>query len=95
MSRLTKKVKDTIFRGKRERQQEIQALIQMFEERTAGISKEEAFNQLDTKTSWDFILLLRIADDAQLGKTKSILYSYKLGYLAGLEASGKKVEQDG
>lgn len=31
----------------------------------------------------DFIMLLNLAEYGQLGKSKAIVYAYKLGYLAG------------
>lgn len=42
----------------------------------------------------EFIRLLSLADNAHLGKSKAILYAYKIGYLAGQEKQEqKKAEQ--
>lgn len=91
----TLKFKNIFGRKIKKKDQEIKALIEMFEERTAEFSKEAAFNKLDTEDSWDFILLLKLADQYQLGKSLSILYAYRLGYLEGLKDGRNQVGQDG
>lgn len=68
---------------KKELQMEVQELIEMYEKRTAAISKEKAMDLLDSEKSWDFVLLLKIAESEPLGKSKAILYAFRLGYLAG------------
>ena len=69
---------------KKEFQKEVQELIEMYEKRTAAISKEQAMDHLlDTEKSWDLVSLLKIAESEPLGKSKAILYAFRLGYLAG------------
>lgn len=55
-----------------------------FQQKTADYKGEDIW-EFD-----EFIRLLSLADNAYLGKTKSILYAYKLGYLAGQEKQDKE-----
>lgn len=75
---------------RKELQKEARELIEMYEKRTAAISKEKAMDLLDTEESWDFASLLKIAESQPLGKSKAILYAFRLGYLAG----NQTLEQD-
>lgn len=72
-----------MFRKKKESQKEVQELIEMYEKRTAAISKEQAMDLLTDGESWDFTSLLKIAESEPLGRSKSILYAFRLGFLAG------------
>lgn len=46
-----------MFGKKKEFQKEVQELIELYEKRTAAISKEKAMDLLNTEKSWDFVSL--------------------------------------
>lgn len=81
------KKKGGIF-GKTDRptRQELQELVDFYNELTAEIDDEQAMNMMDTPKGWHYLLLLKIADHRPMGKTFAILKAYELGYLA---AQGK------
>lgn len=60
-----------------------QNLIQTYDNLTAEISNEKAMDMMCTDQLDHFLLLLKIADNIPMGKSKSILYAFKLGYLEG------------
>lgn len=59
----------------------LKGLLDTYEELTAPISDLQALNMRDTPERAHFLLLLQIADYIPLGKSKAIIYAYKLGYL--------------
>lgn len=60
-----------------------QKIVAKYDERTAEISTETAMDMMDTNETNHFLMLLQIADYYPMGKSLSIIYAYKLGYLAG------------
>lgn len=66
--------------------QELQELVDFYNELTAEIDDEKAMEMMDTPKGWHYLLLLKIADHKPAGKTFAILKAYELGYLA---AQGK------
>lgn len=61
----------------------LKKIIAKYDERTAEISTETAMDMMDTNETNHFLILLQIADYYPMGKSLSIIYAYKLGYLAG------------
>lgn len=61
----------------------LQKIVAKYDERTAEISTETAMDMMDTNETNHFLMLLQIADYYPMGKSLSIIYAYKLGYLAG------------
>lgn len=62
---------------------DFQKLIQTYDKLTAEISTEKAMDMMDTDQRNHFLVLLNIADNLPMGKSESILYAFKLGYLEG------------
>lgn len=65
----------------------LQKIVAKYEVRTAKISTEQAMDMMDTNETNHFLMLLQIADYYPMGKSLSIIYAYKLGYLAGKEGA--------
>lgn len=61
----------------------LQRIIAKYDERTAEVTTEMAMEMMDTNETNHFLMLLQIADYYPMGKSLSILYAYKLGYLEG------------
>lgn len=61
----------------------LQKIVAKYDERTAEISTETAMDMMDTNETNHFLMLLQIADYYPMGKSLSIIYAYKLGYLEG------------
>lgn len=61
----------------------LQKIVAKYDDRTAEISTETAMDMMDTNETNHFLMLLQIADYYPMGKSLSIIYAYKLGYLAG------------
>lgn len=61
----------------------LEKILAKYEARTAEISNETAMDMMDTNETNHFLMLLQIADYYPMGKSLSIIYAYKLGYLAG------------
>lgn len=61
--------------------QEIQELKSYYNRLTAAVSDDEAMKMLDSPEKWHYLMLLKIADHAKMGKTFSILTAFKMGYL--------------
>lgn len=61
----------------------LQKIVSKYEERTAELPTETAMDMMDTNETNHFLMLLQIADYYPMGKSLSIIFSYKLGYLAG------------
>lgn len=65
----------------------LEKIIAKYEERTAKLSTETAMDLMDTNETNHFLMLLQIADYYPMGKSLSIIYAYKVGYLAGKEGA--------
>lgn len=78
-----KKAKGGIFKRKSDRptKQDIQELKDYYNELTAELSHEWALDKLDSERRCHYLMLLKIADFEEMGKTFSILTAFKLGYL--------------
>lgn len=61
--------------------QELENLVRYYKEKTAAMSDDEAMELLDSPDKWHYLMLLKIADYAPFGKTKAIIYAFKMGYL--------------
>lgn len=68
-------------RADRPTKQELENLVKYYEEKTAAMSDNEAMELLDSPEKWHYLMLLKIADYAHMGKTKVIIYAFKMGYL--------------
>lgn len=81
----TGKAKGGIFRRKSDRptKQELQELKTYYNKLTAAVSDETAMDILDSPEKFHFLMLLKVADYAKLGKSWSILTAAKIGYIAG------------
>lgn len=66
--------------------QNLQKLVDEYNCRTVEITDEMAMNMMDTEKKNDFLLLLKVADYAHMGKSRAILTAFKLGYLKGKTA---------
>ena len=63
--------------------QEIQELKSYYNRLTAAVPDEMAMDILDSPEKFHFLMLLKVADYAKLGKSWSILTAAKIGYIAG------------
>lgn len=74
-----------IFKKKRKQptKEELQSILASYKRQTAEITDETAIDMMDTEKKNDFFLLLKVADYAQMGKSRAILTDFKLGYLKG------------
>mgnify|MGYP001030982231 CR=1 FL=1 len=81
----TGKAKGDIFRRKNDRptKQELQELKTYYNKLTAAVSDETAMDILDSPEKFHFLMLLKVADYAKLGKSWAILTAAKIGYIAG------------
>lgn len=61
----------------------LEKILVKYEARTAELSTETAMDMMDTNETNHFLMLLQIADYYPMGKSLSIIFAYKLGYLAG------------
>lgn len=78
------KHKTTIFhRTKKPTRQEIQELKDYYNRLTAAVPDEMAMDILDSPERYHFLMLLKVADYAKLGKSWAILTAAKIGYIAG------------
>lgn len=78
-----KKANGGIFRRKSDRptKQELQELKDYYNAMTAELPEDWALEKLDSERICHFLMLLKIADFAKMGKTFSILTAFKLGFL--------------
>ena len=81
----TGKATGDIFRRKNDRptKQELQELKTYYNKLTAAVSDETAMDILDSPEKFHFLMLLKVADYAKLGKSWAILTAAKIGYIAG------------
>ena len=63
--------------------QEIQELKSYYNRLTAAVPDEMVMDILDSPEKFHFLMLLKVADYAKLGKSWSILTAAKIGYIAG------------
>lgn len=68
--------------------QDLDRITRNFQKQTEGLTNQWA---LDCMGAESFLPLLTLADYAKIGKTRAILISFKLGYLAGREDVFKKI----
>ena len=62
---------------------ELQSIPASYKRQTAEIADKTAMDMMDTEKKNDFLLLLKVDDYAQMGKSRAILTAFKLGYLKG------------
>lgn len=74
--------------GKKPNRQDLDRITRNFQKQTNGLTNQWA---LDTMGIESFLPLLTIADYERIGKTRAILISFKLGYLAGKEDALEKI----
>ena len=60
---------------------ELKSLAKYYTHRTAAMPDDEAMEMLDSPEKCHYLTLLKIADYAPMGKTKAIIYAFKIGYL--------------
>lgn len=65
---------------KKPNRKDLDRITRNFQKRTDGLTNQWA---LDCMGAESFLPLLTLADYAKVGKTRAILISFKLGYLAG------------
>ena len=68
---------------------ELQSILTDYKRQTAEITDETAIDMMDTEKKNDFLLLLKVADYAHMGKSRAILTAFKLGYLQRKSECGK------
>lgn len=59
---------------------ELERIRKKFDADTQGMSMEQAMKSMGLNA---FLMLLNIADNDAMGKSKAILYAYRLGALSG------------
>lgn len=74
--------------GKKPNRQDLDRITRNFQKQTNGLTNQWA---LDTMGIESFLPLLTISDYERIGKTRAILISFKLGYLAGKEDTLEKI----
>lgn len=76
------KHKTTIFhRTKKPTKAELENLVKYYNGMTAELPHDWALEKLDSPEKYHYLMLLKIADHAKMGKTFSILTAFKMGYL--------------
>lgn len=76
------KHKTTIFhRTKKPTRAELKNLVKYYNGMTAELPHDWALEKLDSPEKCHYLMLLKIADHAKMGKTFSILTAFKMGYL--------------
>lgn len=63
--------------------EEVRRLSDYYKQLTAEATDEKALDLLDRPEKFDLLMLCRIAEYADMGKMKAVVYAFKLGYLAG------------
>ena len=72
---------------KRRKNKELTKIRSEFDCRTANYRGEDIWNLSD------FLMLLNLADLDRTGKSKAIIYAYKLGFLHGRNDAIDKIKQ--
>lgn len=60
---------------------ELESLVEYYNGLTAELPHDWALEKLDSERRCHFLMLLKIAEYADMGKLKSIIYAFKIGYL--------------
>lgn len=63
--------------------QELQELKSYYNKLAAAVPDEMAMDILDSPEKFHFLMLMKVADYARLGKSWAILTAAKIGYIAG------------
>lgn len=86
-----KKVK-SVLRGWKSQpsKEEAKRLSDYYKQLTAEVTDEKVLDLLDRPEKFDLLMLYRIAEYADMGKMKAIVYAFKLGYLAGKGGAGNE-----
>lgn len=66
---------------------DLQRIRNEFDKRTADYHGEDIWELSD------FLMLLNLADNDVMGKSKSIIYAYKLGYMNGAKRTLGKIKE--
>lgn len=74
---------------KKPNRKDLDRITRNFQKQTEGLTNQWA---LDTMGIESFLPLLTIADYERIGKTRAILISFKLGYLAGREGALERIK---
>lgn len=74
---------------KRPKRHDLDRITRNFQKQTEGLTNQWA---LDCMGAESFLTLLTLADYAKVGKTRAILISFKLGYLAGKEGALERIK---
>lgn len=80
----TEKAKGGFFRRRksdRPSKADLQKLKEYYRNMTAAVTDETALELLDSPERCHFLMLLKIADYAEMGRSFSIVHAFKLGYL--------------
>lgn len=75
---------------KRPKRRDLDRITRNFQKQTEGLTNQWA---LDTMGIESFLPLLTLADYAKIGKTRAILISFKLGYLAGRDGALERIKE--
>lgn len=76
------KHKTTIFhRTKKPTKLELERLVKYYNDMTAELPHDWVLEKLDSPEKCHYLMLLKIADYRNMGKTFSILTAFKMGYL--------------
>lgn len=73
---------------KKPNRKDLDRITRNFQKRTDGLTNQWALDIMGVES---FLPLLTIADYERIGKTRAILISFKLGYLAGKEDALEKI----
>lgn len=73
---------------KKPNRKDLDRITRNFQKRTDGLTNQWALDAMGVES---FLPLLTIADYERIGKTRAILISFKLGYLAGKEDTLEKI----
>lgn len=65
---------------KKPNRKDLDRITRNFQKQTEGLTNQWALDRMGAES---FLPLLTLADYAKVGKTRAILISFKLGYLAG------------
>lgn len=71
----------------RKKKEELEKIQKEFDQITADYRGEDI---------WDlrqFLMLLNLADNEKMGKSKAIIYAYKLGYIDGRKNTFDRIEK--
>lgn len=72
---------------KRRKNKELEKIWSELDRRTADYKGEDIWDLRD------FLMLLNLADHDKIGKSKAIIYAYKLGYVNGIQETFDKIKR--